>query len=69
MQELAFRLRLDGDKVDELGFIFLELGFIFLAHATIYYTRAHNFGLRGGNIRRIVVTLPRFASQVRQHTL
>jgi len=69
-------LRLYRDKVDELGFIFLalsfvflELGFIFLAHATIYYTRAHNFGLRGGNIRRIVVTLPRFASQVRQHTL
>ena len=55
----AIRFRLVSDIISDIRFVFFELGIIFLSHTTIYYTRAHYFRLRRGNIRRIVVTLQR----------
>ena len=55
----AIRFRLVSDNISDSRFVFRELGIIFLSHTTIYYTRAQNFRLRRGYIRRIVVTLQR----------
>ena len=55
----AIRFRLVSDIISDIRFVFFELGIFFLAYATIYHTRAQNFRLRRGYIRRIVVTLQR----------
>ena len=55
----AIRFRLVSDNISDSRFVFRELGIIFLSHTTIYYTRAQNFRLRRGYIRRIVVPLQR----------
>ena len=55
----AIRFRLVSDIISDIRFVFFELGIFFLSHTTIYYTRAQNFRLRRGNIRRIVVPLQR----------
>ena len=55
----AIRFRLVSDIISDIRFVFFELGIFFLSHTTIYYTRAQNFRLRIGYIRRIVVPLQR----------